>query len=78
MQNKNHILTRWGLMLQEYNLIIKYIKCKDNFIANVFSRVGLYCDELKQRFMVKRGDFMWDRCDEQNYLVKGHHLFSGT
>jgi hypothetical protein len=35
-------------MLQEYNLIIKHIKCKDNCIANVFfSRVGYYCDELK-------------------------------
>jgi hypothetical protein len=40
MQNKNHRLTRWGLMLQEYNLIIKHVKCKDNFIANVFSRAG--------------------------------------
>ena len=47
MLNKNHRLTRWGLMLQDYNLIIKHIKCKDNFIANVFSRVELYCDELK-------------------------------
>jgi hypothetical protein len=47
MLNTNHRLTRWGLMLQDYNLIIKHIKCKDNFIANVFSRVGLYCDELK-------------------------------
>jgi hypothetical protein len=47
MQNKNYRLTRWGLMLQEYNLIIKHFKCKDNFIANVFSRVGLYCDALK-------------------------------
>ena len=36
MQNKNHRLTRWGLMLQEYNLIIKHIRCKDKFIANVF------------------------------------------
>ena len=36
MQNKNHRLTRWGLMLQEYNLIIEHIKCKDNFITNVF------------------------------------------
>jgi hypothetical protein len=36
MQNKNQRLTRWDLMLQEYNLIIKHIKCKDNFIANVF------------------------------------------
>jgi hypothetical protein len=40
-------LTRWGLMLQEYNLIIKHITYKDNFIANVLSRVGQYCDELK-------------------------------
>jgi hypothetical protein len=40
MQNKNHRLTKWGLMLQEYNLIIKHIKCKDNFIANILSRVG--------------------------------------
>jgi hypothetical protein len=27
---------RWGLMLQGYNLSIKHIKCKDNFIANVY------------------------------------------
>ena len=40
MQNKNHRLTRWGFMLQEYNLIITHIKCKDNFIINVLSRVG--------------------------------------
>jgi hypothetical protein len=40
MQNKNHRLTRWGLMLQEYILIIKHIKCKDNCIANGLSRVG--------------------------------------
>ena len=40
MQNKNHRLTRLGLMLQEYNLIIKNIECKDNFIANVLSKVG--------------------------------------
>jgi hypothetical protein len=40
MQNKNHRLTRWGFMLQEYNLIINRIKCKDNCIANVLSKVG--------------------------------------
>jgi hypothetical protein len=39
MQNKSNILTRWGLMLQGYNLIIKHIKCNDSFIANVLSRV---------------------------------------
>jgi hypothetical protein len=37
---KNHRLTRWGLMLQEYILIIKHIKCKDNCTANALSRVG--------------------------------------
>ena len=47
MQNKNHRLTRWGLMLQEYILIMKHIKCNDNFIANVLSRFGYYSDELK-------------------------------
>jgi hypothetical protein len=40
MQNKNHRYTIWGLMLQEYNLIMKHIKSKDNYIANVLSRVG--------------------------------------
>jgi hypothetical protein len=40
MQNQNHWLMRWGLMLQGYNLSIKHIKCKDNCIANVLSRVG--------------------------------------
>jgi hypothetical protein len=51
MQNKNHWLTRWGLMLQRYNLIIKHIKCNDNFIANVLSRIRYYCDELKSKFI---------------------------
>jgi hypothetical protein len=37
MKNKSH---RLGLMLQEYNLIIKHIKCNDTFIANVLFRVG--------------------------------------
>jgi hypothetical protein len=40
MQNKNQRLTRWGLMLQEYNLIIKHIQDKDNAIADALSRVG--------------------------------------
>ena len=45
MQNKNQILTRWGLMLQEYNLIIKHIQGKDNVIADALSRVGYdYCE----------------------------------
>lgn len=40
MQIKNQRLTRWGLMLQEFNLIIKHIKCKDNVIVDALSRVG--------------------------------------
>jgi len=40
MQNKNQRLTRWALILQEYNLIIKHIKGKDNEIADAMSRVG--------------------------------------
>ena len=44
---------RWGLMLQGYNLSIKHIKCNDNCIANVVSRVRKYCDELKQKFLLK-------------------------
>ena len=40
MQNKKQRLTRWALMLQEYNLIIKLIKDKDNVIADAMSRVG--------------------------------------
>jgi hypothetical protein len=68
MQNKCHILTRYGLMLQGYNLIIKHIKCNDSCIANVLSRAGYYCDELKYRFIAKslypnlffkRGDVMY-------------------
>ena len=68
MQNKNHRLSRWELMLQEYNLIIQHIKCKDNFICNVLSGVGLYVEELKKRFIAKivhpnfffkRGDVMY-------------------
>ena len=38
MQNKNQRLMRWSLMLQEYNLIIKHIKGKDNVIADALSR----------------------------------------
>jgi hypothetical protein len=33
------VLTRWALMLQEYNLIIKLIKGKNNVIADAMSRI---------------------------------------
>lgn len=39
MQNKNQRLMRWSLALQPYNLTIKHIKGKDNFIADMLSRV---------------------------------------
>ena len=43
MQNPNQRLTTWALMLQEYNLIIKHIKGKDNERADAMSIVGLNC-----------------------------------
>ena len=48
IQNKSHILTRWGLMLQGYNLIKKHIKCNDSFIANDLSRIEIqiYCKKF--------------------------------
>jgi hypothetical protein len=39
VQNTNHRSPKWGLMLQEYILIINHIKCKDHLIANVLSGV---------------------------------------
>ena len=38
-RNKNQRLTRWSLLLQEYNLEIRHIKGKDNIIPDVLSRV---------------------------------------
>jgi hypothetical protein len=34
MRNKNQRLTRWSLMLQEYDVIIRHIKGKNNVIAD--------------------------------------------
>ena len=39
MSNKNQRLTRWSLLLQEYNIVIHHIKGKDNVIADALSRV---------------------------------------
>ena len=36
--NKNMRLTRWSLLLQEYDLLICHIKSKDNIIADYLSR----------------------------------------
>ena len=38
MKNKNRRLLNWSLVLQEYNLVIKHIKGKDNVIADCLSR----------------------------------------
>ena len=40
MSNKNQRLTRWSLLLQEYDIIIYHIKGKDNVIADALSRVS--------------------------------------
>ena len=39
MSNKNQRLTRWSLLLQEYDIVIQHIKGKDNVIADALSRV---------------------------------------
>jgi hypothetical protein len=31
-------LTRWSLALQEYNVIFRYAKAKNNYVADYFSR----------------------------------------
>ena len=38
MTNKNQRLTRWSLLLQQYNMDIKHIKGTDNVIADALSR----------------------------------------
>ena len=38
MRNKNRRLLNWSLVLQEYNLVIKHVKGKDNVIADALSR----------------------------------------
>ena len=39
MSNKNQRLTRWSLLLQEYDIVIRHLKGKDNVIADALSRV---------------------------------------
>jgi hypothetical protein len=38
MRNKNRRLLNWSLILQEYDMVIKHIKGKDNVIADCLSR----------------------------------------
>lgn len=38
MKNKNQRLLRWSISLQQYNLVIKHIKGKDNICADALSR----------------------------------------
>lgn len=39
MANKNQRLTRWSLLLQEYDIIVVHIKGKNNVIADALSRI---------------------------------------
>lgn len=39
MKNKNQRVTRWSLILQEYNIEIKHVRGKDNLVADALSRV---------------------------------------
>ena len=39
MKNSNQRLMRWCLILQDYELIIKHVKGKDNIIADALSRI---------------------------------------
>ena len=43
MRNKNQRLTRWSLMLQEYDVIKRHIKGNDNVIADALSR-SFHCN----------------------------------
>lgn len=38
-QNKNGRLTRWSLYLQDYDIIIRHIRGKDNVVPDVLSRI---------------------------------------
>ena len=39
-QNTNHRLLRWSLFLQSYNLLINYVKGRENVIADVYLECG--------------------------------------
>ena len=39
LNNKNQRLTRWTLLLQEYNLDISHVPGKDNIVGDALSRV---------------------------------------
>ena len=39
MKNVNQRLMRWCLLLQDYDLVIKHVKRRDNVVADAFSRI---------------------------------------
>ena len=39
MKHNDQRLLRWSLTLQEYNLVINYIKGKNNVVADPLSRI---------------------------------------
>lgn len=47
MTNPSSRLTKFRLILEEYDFVVKYIKGKDNVVADALSRVDISSDELK-------------------------------
>lgn len=47
MTNPSSRLTKFRLILEEYDFVVKYIKGKDNVVADALSRIDISSDELK-------------------------------
>ena len=77
MQNKNHRLTRWGFVLQEYNLIIHHIKCNDNCIGNVLSwiEIDVYCKKCVSNLFLQERRFYVYIINMRYYFVHLNILF---
>ncbi|XP_050402703.2 retrovirus-related Pol polyprotein from transposon 297 isoform X1 [Patella vulgata] len=66
MKNKNQRLLRWSLMLQEYNIVIKHIKGRDNVIPDTLSRVNYV---LHLKFTLHLNFFKGGRCHVLHDIV---------
>lgn len=47
MTNPSSRLTKFRLILEEYDFVVRYIKGKDNVVADALSRIDIASDELK-------------------------------
>ena len=63
-KNNNQRLTRWSLLLQEYDIIIHHIKGKDIVIADALSRVSWLIVLLLSKFSLTFKLFKLGRCCE--------------